>query len=34
MYPVEGATHQDAVSYVSILFSLARVDGVAIRPPT
>ena len=28
MYPVEGATHQDAVSYVSLLFSLASVDGV------
>lgn len=28
MYPIEGATHQDAVSYVSLLFSLASVDGV------
>ena len=28
MYPIEGATQKDAVSYVSLLFSLASVDGV------
>jgi len=28
MYPIEGATQKDAVSYVSLLFSLANVDGV------
>ena len=28
MYPFEGATQKDAVSYVSLLFSLANVDGV------
>lgn len=28
MYPVEGATKEDAVSYVSLLFSLAHVDGL------
>ncbi len=28
MYPIEDATHQDAVSYVSLLFSLAGVDTV------
>ena len=27
-YPVENATMQDAVTYVSVLFSLAAVDGV------
>ena len=28
MYPIEGATQKDAISYVSLLFSLANVDGV------
>ena len=28
MYPIEDATHEDAVSYVSLLFSLAGVDTV------
>jgi len=28
MYPIVDATHQDAVSYVSLLFSLAGVDTV------
>ena len=28
MYTIEGATQKDAVSYVSLLFSLANVDGV------
>lgn len=28
MYPIEDATQKDAVSYVSLLFSLAHVDGV------
>lgn len=28
MYPIEGATQKDAISYVSLLFSLANMDGV------
>lgn len=28
MYPIEDATYDDAVTYVSLLFSLAQVDGV------
>jgi len=28
MYPIESATQKDAISYVSLLFSLANVDGV------
>lgn len=28
IYPIEGATQKDAISYVSLLFSLANVDGV------
>ena len=28
MYPIEGATQKDAVSYVSLLFSLTHADGV------